>query len=243
VTESQFAAMVALHEKTEIEKARYLAFYHFRTSGLGEFTLRHVADWFASLHLTIPNLSRLRKRLSDSRSFIKGSSKNHYRLHARAIDALTRALPALGEQSETVVSPDTIIPTSLVTNTRGFVESLARQINAAYEYNIYDGCAVLMRRLIEVLLILTYQSKKILTVITTQDGSYKNLNSIIDDAVQNETINLTKDTKRCLHTFRKLGNLSAHKIHYNAKRSDLQKTILEFRASVEELLYAATLKS
>ena len=243
MTAKQFGTAVSLHEKNEMEKTRYLAFFHLTKSGVTEFTVSTIAEWFGDLNLTIPNLSRLRSKLRASRSFVKGSGKDHYRLHAKEINELTGTLPALAEESETIVSSDTIIPASLVTNTRGFIESLARQINASYEQNIFDGCAVLMRRLVEVLLILAYQANGIESKIKGPSGEYKNLSKIIGEAITNSTLALSKNTKACLDDFRVLGNFSAHEIYYNAKRNDVKKEILRFRAAVEELLYKAGIKT
>ena len=44
---------------------------------------------------------------------------------------------------------------------RPFLTRLIQQINFTYGHNCYDACAVLMRRLFEVLLVLAYQNKGI----------------------------------------------------------------------------------
>lgn len=120
---------------------------------------------------------------------------------------------------------------------------LAKQINTSYEQNLFDGCAVLMRRLIEVLLILTYHNFQIESAIQNNDGSYISLNNTIADAKSNMFINLSKTTKSCIDKFRMLGNFSAHEIYYNARRADIEKVQMLYRVAVEELLYKAGIKS
>jgi len=66
----------------------------------------------------------------------------------------TAGFPQLSEKSQDVFDEGTILPEPDYQGTRGYIESLAKQINASYEHNIFDGCAVLMRRLFEILLIL-----------------------------------------------------------------------------------------
>jgi hypothetical protein len=43
------------------------------------------------------------------------------------------------------------LPEALYGNTRGYIESPAKQINGSHDQNIFDGCAVSIRRLEEAL--------------------------------------------------------------------------------------------
>lgn len=141
------------------------------------------------------------------------------------------------EKTEDIVSDDTILPESLYKGTRGFIEALAKQINASFENNIFDGCAVLMRRLLEVLLILTYEKIGIESEIKQSDGSYMLLNGIVSNATSHKKLGLSRNTKESLEDFRVIGNFSAHKIYYNAKRKDITSISKNYRATIEELLY------
>lgn len=238
-----FKAKTDLLSKTEIQKVRLLAYFFLRTKQLEQFTITDVSEWFESLRLAAPNTTRLKERIKGSKIFIRGSLADTFRLHAKEITALDSEYPHLVERSEEVVSGDEVLPESLFIKTRGFIESLSRQINAAYEGNIFDGCAVLMRRLLEILLILSYQANGIESAIQQAGGDYVSLDKIITDATSNKKLDLSKYTKSCLNDFRKLGNFSAHKIYYNAKRADIQKVIIDFRAAIEELLYKAGIKT
>jgi len=71
---------------------------------------------------------------------------------------------------------------------------------------IFDGCAVLMRRLLEVMLILAFRKLGIEAAIQEPDGSYKMLEGIINDAKTYGTLKLSRDSKEVLEVFRKLGN-------------------------------------
>lgn len=118
----------------------------------------------------------------------------------------------------------------------GYLDRLARQINAAFEHAVFDGCAVLMRRLVEVLLILTYEHARIDATITNADGNYVDLSRIIDDAKGNRLLKLSRNTKKHLDRYRTLGNFSAHKIYYSCSRTDIAEALVEYRALVQELL-------
>lgn len=66
----------------------------------------------------------------------------------------------LGEELVEEKYPDEIIPLELYKGTRQNIKSIADQINKSFHFGIYDGCAVLMRRFIERLLILAFKEIK-----------------------------------------------------------------------------------
>jgi len=239
----KFSNTSDLVNRTEIEKVEYLAFYHSKVSGIDCFTIRDICAWFEALSFAKPNSSRLKKRLMISKEIVRGAVKDSFKLHAKAQKELEKELPVFVDNDETIETIDSIIPNGLYSNTRGYIESLSKQINAAYENNIFDGCAVLMRRLLEILLILSYEKIGIQKEIADTNGLYKNLASIIDNCIINSKLSLSKNAKGCLHEFRKLGNFSAHGIHYNAKKPDIRNVALDFRATVEELLYKSGLRT
>lgn len=238
----QFLKETDLLDKTEIEKVKLLAFFHLTQNGLKEFLIKDMISWFAELQLHKPNQSRLRNNIIKSKAFINGSSKDAFQLHLKELKTLESTYPILLQKSEEIVSNDIILPQELFINTRGYIETLAKQINASFEYNIFDGCAVLMRRLLEILLILSYEKLGIEQIIKDSSNNYKYLEAIINDAQNNSNLNLSRNTKNCLDDFRKLGNFSAHKIYYNCKKPYIEKVIIDFRAAIEELLYKSGLK-
>lgn len=242
MTLAEFARLSNVAGAEEVEKVRLLAFFAHKTAAQVEFSLNDVRTWFLALHLAEPNASRLRGKLVASRSFLRGAGPNSFRLHATDLDELQALFPGVRSGSEDVVSDDTLLPRPLYENTRGFIEALAKQINAAYEYNIFDGCAVLMRRLAEVLLILSYEHLNIETSIQDAGGNYFFLERIAADAKVNSTLRLSRNSKVFLDEFRTLGNFAAHKIYFTARRTDIRNVAAEYRALVEELLYKSGIR-
>jgi len=238
----QFAQKCDLLNKTEIEKVAFLAFFFYQTEGKLDFKHSDIQNWFERLNFTQPNTSRLTRHLSKSSLFTKGKVKYSFRLHVKQINQFKLTLSWLGEASEEIVFSGEILPEAVFIGTRGYIELLAKQINASCENNLYDGCAVLMRRLIEILLIHIYQHTGQEAQIKAPDDQYKDLSAIIRDAVSNPKLNLSKETKNCIDVFRILGNFSAHKIEYNCKRDDIKRVALDYRVTVEELLYKSGIR-
>lgn len=232
-----FCRIADVLEVDELEKIRLLAFFFQKTSAQKEFTSSDICEWFEELDLPQPNRSRLLKKIRSSRAFIKGKGASSFKLHAAEFDGLQAEYPGIHIESEDIISEDTILPLPLYENTRGFIESLSKQINASYEFNIFDGCAVLMRRLLEILLILTYEHLNIESEIQDNNQNYTSLEKIIANTKSNKQLKLSRDSKAVLDEFRSLGNFSAHKIYYNCRRADLKKVASNYRATIEELLY------
>lgn len=239
-----FARRSNLQAKTEVEKVFAFAYYSAKTTKQEHFSAKDIMRWFIDASLHQPNMSRLLKSLKASRLVVQDKSSGTFRLHVRAEPQLSEAYDKLlrAEPGEEIVHDDTVLPASVTASTRGYIESLAAQINAAYETNVFDGCAVLMRRLIEVCLVHAFEHSAPTLNIKKPDGQYVDLAEIISHAKASSTLALSKTTRACLDDFRILGNFSAHKIYYNAKRGDIKRVIFEYRAAIEELLYKAGLK-
>ena len=87
----------------------------------------------------------------------------------------------------------------------------------------------------------TYETTNNISKIQEGDG-YKNLSFIINDILQNKRFSLSKEVLSVLDKFRMLGNLSAHKIQYNAKKIYIDEIKILYRVTIEELLYLSEIK-
>ncbi|MBZ5636148.1 MAG: hypothetical protein LAO55_23715 [Acidobacteriia bacterium] len=122
------------------------------------------------------------------------------------------------------------MPHALVKNTRGYIERVVFQINGCYEKGRFDGCAVMMRRLI---------ASKIQNPGT---GDFMYLKDLIDKTLQEPAWNLGRNTKQALPKLKNVGDQSAHSRRFVAHREDIDKLSGDFRTVCQELLYLAGLK-
>ena len=137
---------------------------------------------------------------------------------------------------------DTILPKDIFEDLQNNFQKLCKQINASYENNLFDCTAVMMRRLLEGLLILSFQNNGIDDEIIDENGRNYSLDKIIKTAEKNKTLKLSSNSKKDMSKFKELGNYSAHKIWFNTSKSDIEPNILKFRAIIEELIYKAKLR-
>lgn len=132
-----------------------------------------------------------------------------------------------------------ILPFELYRVKRENISRIGDQINKSFFFEIFDGCAVLMRRMIEMLLILSFKYHGIEKEIITKEGNYLQLSEIIKIANNNTKLDLTRNSKDYLELLKEQGNLSAHNPFHNARRKDLLNFQPKFRHLIEELLYKA----
>ncbi len=135
------------------------------------------------------------------------------------------------------------LPHALVKGTRGYIERVVFQINGCYEKGWFDGCAVMMRRLIETLIIECFEKNRIADKIkNTPNGDFLFLRDLIDKLLQEPTWNLGRNAKQALAKLKDVGDQSAHSRRFNAHREDIDKIAQDFRTVCQELIYLAGLK-
>lgn len=239
----RFSIQHNLLEKTELEKVEYLAFYLSELKEESEFTIKDISRLLQALDFARPNATRLTNKVKKSASFIKGTKSTNFKLSAKRKAEIKLLIPNLSE-NEDVLSDDSVIPEILLQETkRPYLLRLAQQINASYENNLFDACSLIMRRLMEVLLIHAFEYSGIEDAVKDDEGNYQNLKILINKACSRNEVKIANDVAKDMDKFRDLGNLSAHRVKYNCRKDDIRTVKIQYRAIVEELLYAGGLVS
>ena len=234
----KFMEAVDLATKTEAERAKLLCFYQLKENGESMYTMSKIATWMEECCFSKPNTSRLKKNLMTGKGkafLISKSDKNAMEFVPAVLQSMERDYENLWTDTVTIESHDELIEESKFCGKRPFLDRLIQQINFTYGHNCYDACAVLMRRLFEILLVLAYQHNGIEADITKPDGSHKMLEGIVKDAVQNRTLGIPSRISKNFEAFREVGNNSAHSITYTAGKLDIDKISRDYRVMMEDL--------
>lgn len=239
-----FIEISKLNNRTEVERAKLLCFYHYKENAEENFTMALVSELMIKSGFNAPNASRLRDKLTKGKEKvflpIKGL-KNEYCFIPAVLQNLEKEYTGTWNDTETIESASEIIDETKFCGKRKYLDKLITQINHSYSHNCYDACAVLMRRLFEVLLVLSYQKLGIDDEIKDGTGTgYVMLDSIVKNAHNNTKLGLSR-IKKEFDTFRKVGNFSAHNITYTAGKKDIDDIKLSFRVMLEELYNKAGL--
>ncbi len=237
-----FVDLTNLNTRTEAERAKLLCFYHYNETDERQFSMTLISDLMQQFGFNIPNVSRLKDKLIKGKDKIflpiKGS-KGEYKFIPAILQGLEREYSHAWNDTETIVSDSELIEEIKFCGKRNSTTRLIQQINSSYKNHCYDACAVLMRRLFEVILILTYQNLNIDNEIKSND-KYIMLKDIVKNARQNKKLKLTL-IKDEFDKFRDVGNYSAHSIDYTAGKKDIDDVKLKYRVMLEELYNKAGL--
>ena len=234
-------AQLLVNENSAKKDIAFAFIWYYYTTELKELTLSDINKCFFECDLPKYNPTYLKNDLRASKNVTKGILANSYKPVNKYSQEMALKYSFVSNKTEEITTNDTILPDTLVQSTRGYIENLSKQINASYNQNIFDGCAILMRRLLEILLIHSYEAVGLDSQIT-ENGGFRNLSFIINLICSTKPFSLSKDSLEILNSFRQLGNFSAHRIQYNAKRRDIDNIKLQYRMTIEELLYASKIK-
>ncbi|SRR6266702_1673312 len=171
---------------------------------------------------------------------MNSSANNTFKV-AKAIDLDVRR--ELGPPEEGLYS-DTqlVVPRSVVRRTRGYIEKIVNQANGCYEKGWYDACAVMIRRLIETLIIESFEKYQIAHKIKNPQGDFLYLRDLIGLCVTESAWNLGRNCKQALPKLKDIGDKSAHSRRYLAQRGDIDPLLSDIRLVVQELIFLAGLK-
>lgn len=149
----------------------------------------------------------------------------------------------LGPPEEGIApSSHLVIMKSLTHDTRSYVVAIAQQINGSYENGWYDACAVMIRRLVETLIIETFEKHSVAHKIKGAGGDYFFLRDLITAALNETAWSPSRNLKTALPKLKEVGDKSSHNRFFVAKRGDIQPLIGEIRIVVQELLFQSGLK-
>jgi len=135
-----------------------------------------------------------------------------------------------------------VVLTSVIRGTRGYIESVSNQINGAYQNGWYDACAVMIRRLLETLIIECFEKHGLAAKIKNSTGDFLYLKDLIDRCLQETAWNLSRNCKQAMPKLKDVGDKSAHSRRFNAHRGDIEPLLKDIRLVVQELVYLASLK-
>lgn len=137
---------------------------------------------------------------------------------------------------------DDLFPLDIVRETRGYIESVAEQACGAYDQGWHDAAAVMVRRLLEILIIESFESHKITAKIQKPDGTFFYLQDLVNLTLAEPSWTIGRNVKKALPNLKDIGNQSAHGRRYIARKNDLDNVKRDLRLTIEELVILSKLK-
>jgi hypothetical protein len=187
------------------------------------------------------NVSRLSAKLREDKRTSKAGS-NGWRLHPRSRLELDTVY-GFALKPKSLSLTDSVLPFDLFRNTRNYVERVVEQINKSYDAELWDCSAVMCRRLLETLIIETYEKAGRASEIKNNDGHFLMLNGLVTFLEKDSLLHLGRNAIKGLKDFKQLGDLSAHNRRFNARRDDIDRIRDGLRVASEELLHLSGLSN
>lgn len=105
-----------------------------------------------------------------------------------------------------------------------------------YECGLYDATLVLMRKLIETLIIETFERFGVDALIKDVNGYFLFLSDLIPKYLGSSKWNTSRNLDKNIAKVKKYGDLSAHNRRYQAKQSDIDSFKFELRQVIQEMV-------
>ena len=185
--------------------------------------------------------SRLRGSLRTRPEIIRGRGVDSFRIRSDLLEEIgaTFTAAAVSHRRET----DAVLSSELTLGRRRHLQRLRAEINGTYQSGCFDSCAVMSRRLAEVLLIEAFANSGQMTAITSATGQLKGLADLIAIAINGSALRLSRTAPRTLEQVKSLGDAAAHSRYHLTSRQEIDALNLPFRHLISELSSLAGLDS
>ena len=220
-------------DKKPSEQIPYFGYFLVTYQRQESFTAKDIDNCFEKMHLpAYSNISAYLSKEKGAKRLLKG--KDGYVLSKKLSDAIANDISEIK-----VKTPSTdLFPIDIFDNTRDYLKKTARQAILCYDYGIYDGCLVMLRRLIETLIIELFEHRGIKERILDKSNNYLFCGDLIDRLLEEKTLwTIGRNTAQELPKIKKMGDLSAHNRRFNAKKSDIDSIKAGLRIVLEELVH------
>jgi hypothetical protein len=239
-TRTDFAHGLAQKSLSHVDRAVALLWYYRHTQ---EFEERSASALATDLHdegFPKPNVTRLASDLRRSQFTARGKRPGTFQIDVRHIATLDESyLPLLGTRKAKVTGA--VLASDALAGTRGYLEQLAHQINGAYDYGFFDGCAVLSRRLMETLVIEVYVHLGRHHEIQ-HNGVFLPLDRLLAHIKGDTSVTLGRATPKTMEDVKHLGDTAAHDRTYITTQVDIDDIKARYRKLIGELLVLAGVK-
>jgi hypothetical protein len=232
---SEFARKLAEHVLTHEQRAIALLWYYRQSQEFDERSASELANDLYDEGFPKPNTTRLKNDLTRSPFTIRGRRLNAFQIDVRRLAELDKDYGPMIHLKQ-VQASDAVIPTDWVAGTRPYLEKLVYQINASYDIGLYDGCAVLCRRLMESLIIEVYISHKRHQEIQ-QNGIFLPLSQLVVHLKNDASMPLGRNSRDTFDDIKDIGDTAAHDRTYITRQTDIDAIKVHFGQMISDLLH------
>lgn len=196
-------------------------------------------DYILWLKRSIKYLKNNFSNNDDAKRFIE-IAKNKTSHSTKEFEEMVCCLQMLVDEKEEeriVINGQDLIDITIIKKAPDYITDVLEEANECYRYSLYNGCAILLRKVTENLIIEAFDRNNRINEIKDKNGDFFMLKGLIDKLLNaNPPLwNITRNTKKSLEEIKKIGDLSAHNIKFSARKGDIDKIIEDYRLTLEEI--------
>jgi len=236
-TRSEFAKVIAKIDLTAANRAVAFLWFYRESQQFEERTASELAADMQEEGFSKPNVTRLHEDLRRSPYTVRGFREGSYQIAVARLEELQDMYGSLAAVTQVTVD-DTILPAAWFTGTRAYLERMVHQINGAYQFGFYDGCAALCRRLMESLIVEIYIHQERQQDIQN-NGAFLMLRRLIAKVRSDPKVTLGRNTPKTMDEIKSLGDTAAHDRTYITEQLDLDDVKARYRRMIRELMTLA----
>lgn len=183
------------------------------------------------------NATRLKDKLkADGRAVTRPADR--FQINVRQLPKLDNDFAEFGGPKRPNNS-GSVLDVDMFVHARKYIQNIARQINASYDYGLFDCCAVMCRRLFETLIIDTFDHQKQLPLVTDGNGEIFRLSGLIGVLKNQQAFRVGRQIKESADRLKNIGDWSAHSRTFIARQGHIDKIADDLSVSAMELLHLA----
>lgn len=222
-----------LNTRPASELIPIFAYYAQEIQGAATFSATEIAACFNSLSLKpYSNISAFLSKKAAGKDSMFLKQKTGYSLAWQEKNRLAAELAMPVE----VPFSNNFIDVSIVDAAPYYVKGIAKQMAQCYECGLYDATLVLMRKLVETLIVETFERFGIDNSIKDANGDFFFLKHLIPHYLNSPRWNASRNFSQNIQKVKRYGDLSAHNRRFQAKKSDIDDFKFELRQVVQEMV-------
>jgi hypothetical protein len=194
-----FCEVVKKLNKSNAEKALAILWYFDRERPDIAETAGQLTKVLDDHHVGTPNQTALAEAIRKTK--LANESKSGFSLKPGSRKIIREWLPDLDGIQPAMDHTSGFLPEPIWKNTRGYIEEVCRELNGCFHHGYYNAAAVMLRRLLETLIIETYEHLNREIEIKDGGGNYLMLSDLAERACGengHKGINLGRDSKKAL---------------------------------------------
>lgn len=232
---NSFSLRIAnLNSRSAGELIPIFAYYCQEVQGNATFSASQITSCFNELSLKpYSSVSTFLSRKATGKGNIFLKQKSGYSLTRQEKERLAKELSMPVE----IPVSNEFIDISIVQSTPFYIAGITKQMAQCYECGLYDATLVLMRKLIETLIIETFERFGIDDSIKDANGDFLFLKNLIPQYLNSQKWNASRNLAQNIQKIKRYGDLSAHNRRFQAKKSDIDDFRFELRQVIQEMVF------